>query len=148
MRDKRFVAEHRDGPLKREQHNQLFCWASACVAHTFVLLENGEKVQLAAILATGHTWVNGVASVGSARTASLEAIALAKEYTSPSSIAIARAVGHAVATAHMADHSLRAADYALKAVAASGRPLQPERIWQEEQLPDDIRSLVISARKK
>ena len=32
----------------------------------------------------------------------------------------ARAIGHAVATAHVADHSIDAADHALKAVKALG----------------------------
>jgi hypothetical protein len=46
-----------------------------------------------------------------------KAIAVANESSSNAvSVALARAVGHAVATAHMADHSLRAADYALKAI--------------------------------
>jgi len=31
MRDKRFIAEHRDEPLTKEQHLQLILWASKCV---------------------------------------------------------------------------------------------------------------------
>jgi len=30
MRDKRFIAEHRDGPLKKEQHRLLIKWACDC----------------------------------------------------------------------------------------------------------------------
>ena len=62
----------------------------------------------------------------------------------------ARAAGHAVATAHMADHELGAAVYAIRAVRAAAPPDQlaeagrVECLWQREQLPEAIRSLVIS----
>ena len=38
MRDKRFVAEHRGGPLKKEQHYQLINWACDCAEHVMHLL--------------------------------------------------------------------------------------------------------------
>ena len=59
---------------------------------------------------------------------------------------MARAVGHAVATAHMADHSLGAVWYALKAVKYAGKSIDMERKWQDEQLPLEIEVLVLSAR--
>ncbi|MDP2338888.1 MAG: hypothetical protein Q8N05_21040 [Bacteroidota bacterium] len=83
-------------------------------------------------------------SVGDARNASLKAIAVANESSIP--IAVARAVGHAVATAHMADHSLGAAMYALKAVKNAGKSIDAERKWQNEQLPSEITELVLSSR--
>ena len=60
-------------------------------------------------------------------------------------IAVARSVGHAVATAHMADHSLGAALYALKAVKHAGKSVDAERKWQNEQLPSEIMELVLTA---
>jgi uncharacterized protein GlcG (DUF336 family) len=92
-------------------------------------------------------WTRGKASVGDARRASREAIAAANESSSPTAIAVARSVGHAVATAHMADHSLGAAWYALKAVKNAGRSIDAQRKWQDEQLPSEIRDLVLTARK-
>lgn len=74
----------------------------------------------------------GNASVGDARRASLEAIAVANESSDPTSIVLARSVGYAVAAAHMADHSLGAALYALKAVKSAGFSLPKERQWQDE----------------
>ena len=62
-----------------------------------------------------------------------------------SAVAAARATGHAVATAHMADHSLGAALYALKAVEMAGTPTDPERQWQIDHIPGEIRELIISA---
>jgi len=75
-------------------------------------------------------WEKGNASVDDARNASLDAIAVANESSNPTSIAVARSVGHAVATAHMADHSLGAALYALKAVKNAGKSIDAERRWQ------------------
>jgi hypothetical protein len=37
MRDQRFIAEHRDGPLKKEQHGQLMSWACAGAEHVLPL---------------------------------------------------------------------------------------------------------------
>ncbi|MFW9941516.1 MAG: putative immunity protein, partial [Candidatus Thorarchaeota archaeon] len=37
MRDKRFVAEHRGGSLKKEQHQQLMQWGCNCAEHVLSL---------------------------------------------------------------------------------------------------------------
>lgn len=146
MRDKRFVAEHRGGPLKREHHFQLLTWASECVEHAFLLTGEDVDDRLSDVLRIAKAWQKADASVGDARNASLKAIAVANEINNPITIALARAVGHVAATAHMADHSLRAVDYALKAIKESDELF--ERQWQEQQLPVDIKSLVLSARNK
>lgn len=148
MRDTRFVAIHRGGPLSREEHSQLIKWAHACVSHILTLLPRGIDERLNDALTIAKAWENGQASVGEARNASLQAIAVANESSDPVSIAIARAVGHAVATAHMADHSLRAAEYALKAVKASNKSIEEERKWQDDHLPLGVMELVLSTRSK
>lgn len=69
---------------------------------------------------TGRAWARGEVSVGQARVASVAA------HTA------ARAAGQAVATAYMADHSLGAAIYAIKAVQAASADvaaMNQERIW-------------------
>jgi hypothetical protein len=91
-------------------------------------------------------WKQGNASVGDARKASISAHSVARESSNPTAIAVARSVGYAVATAHMADHSLGAAWYALNAVKNSGKSIDAERQWQDEQLPLEIRELVLTAR--
>ena len=59
----------------------------------------------------------------------------------------ARAAGHAVATAHMADHELGGAFYALRALAAEypgdAERVEAERRWQLGVLPAGIRDLVV-----
>jgi hypothetical protein len=146
MRDKRFVAEHRGGPLKMEQHRQLMEWACDCAGHVLPLF--GERVddRLIKALVVAKAWVQGKATVGEARKASVDAHAAARQQSDPVSIAVARAVGHAVATAHMADHALGPARYALIALKNAGKSTEEERIWQDAQLPTEIRELVLSAR--
>ena len=147
MRDKRFIAEHRGGPLKMEQHKQLIIWACQCVEK--ILPVDGKIIdkRLTDAIKTAYQWSSGHASVGDARNASFQAIAVANELTDLKEKAIARAVGHAVATAHMSDHSLRAADYALKAVKLAGKSVDKERQWQEKLLPPGISELVLTARE-
>ena len=173
MRDRRFVAEHRGGPLKKEQHYLLMKWACDCAEHVLPLYGERADSRLTDALAVAKAWTNGNASVGDCRKAAVASHAVARESSNPASIAVARAVGHAVATAHMADHSLGPAWYALKAVKAASRlkqkeverkqegvnrhlqsigqlqaMVEAERGWQDEHLPPEIRELVLTARKK
>jgi hypothetical protein len=147
MRDRRFVAEHRGGPLRKQQHYQLIEWACDCAQHVLHLF--GERIdeRLHHSLDVAKQWKQGNASVGEARKASVDAIRVANELSDRTAIAVARSVGHAAATAHMADHSLGAAWYALKAVKNTGESIDQERQWQDEQLPSEIRNLVLTARK-
>jgi hypothetical protein len=148
MRDKRFIAEHRGGTLKKEQHIQLMKWACKCAENVLPLIgeKSDERLNYALLIAT--EWTKGKATVGDARNASLKAINVANESSNPISIAVARAIGHAVATAHMADHSLGAALYALKAVKNAGKSIDAERKWQNEQLSSEIIELVLTTRSK
>jgi hypothetical protein len=147
MRDQRFVARHRGGPLEKEQHRQLIIWACACAEHVLSLFLEKPDERLEDALLVAKAWAQGNASTGAAMKASLVAHAVARESSNPTSIAAARSVGQAVATAHMADHALGAAWYALKAVKIAGGSADAERRWQDEQLPPEIRELVLSARK-
>ena len=147
MRDKRFVAEHRGGPLAREHHHELLQWACDCSEHVLALFSGKTDERLTVAMDTARRWKLGTASVGDMRKASLGAIAAANDSSDPAAIAVARSVGHAVATAHMADHSLNAAWYALEAVKRAGRSVDAERKWQDAQLPPGIRELVLTARK-
>lgn len=148
MRDKRFVAEHRGGPLTKEQHYQLMQWAYDCVEHVLPLIGYASDQRLTNALKVAKAWWKGKASVGDARKASVDAHAVARESSDPTTVAVARSVGHAVATAHMADHSLGAVWYALKAVEHSGKSIDAERKWQNQRLPSGIKELVLTARKK
>lgn len=147
MRDRRFVAEHRGGPLEKEQHYRLMEWACDCAEHVMPLLTNSVDGRLTAAITVAKKWTIGKASVGEAMKASQAAHAAARESSDLTRTFVARSVGQAVATAHMADHSMGAAWYALKAVKNAGQSIESERKWQDSQLSEDIRVLVISARE-
>lgn len=148
MRDRRFVAEHRGGPLTKDQHRQLIAWACECTNHALPLLAGHVDMRVAQALFVAEKWKRGAASAGEARKASTAAHASAREAEDAVSAAIARSAGHAAATAHMADHSLGAAMYALKAVRVAGGSVEEERMWQNERLPEEIRELVLAGREK
>lgn len=148
MRDKRFIAEHRGGLLKNEQYVQLIKWACDCAVNVLPLFAGIPDERLKNALLIAKECAKAKVPVSDARSASLKAIAVANASKDRASIAVARAVGHAAATTHMADHSLGAALYALKAVKEAGKPLEAERNWQNKQLPEEIMELVMSARIK
>jgi len=147
MRDKRFIAKHRGGPLGKEQHYQLMEWAFECSEHVLDLIEGKIDERLKNAIKIGKDWLDGKATVGDARKASINAHLVARESTNPVEIAVARSIGQAVATAHMADHCLGAAWYALKAVKIVGESVDLEIKWQNNKLPIEIKDLVLSARK-
>lgn len=148
MRDKIFITEHRGGTLKKDQHFQLIEWACNCSEHVLHLFGDNIDIRLLNALKVAKKWKDGNASVGDARKASSDAHAVANESSNPTSIAVARSVGHAVATAHMSDHSLGAAVYALIAVKNAGKLIEKEREWQNDQLASEIKDIIHSARGK
>jgi hypothetical protein len=151
-RDPRFVAIHRGGLLDEPTHRLLADWAADCAEHVlplFLAVRADDGRPLNAI-ETARAWSRGQATVSDAREAAFAAHAAAREATDPVAREVARACGHAVATAHMADHELGAPFYAIRAVrlASSGSEAQAagerECRWQRDQLPDAIRELVLS----
>lgn len=148
MRDKRFIAEHRGGPLRKHEHFLLMKWACDCTKHAVKKLGVGPEPSIAEALKTGMAWTKGKATVGEARKAAVKAIHAARESSNEVEIALIRSAGHAVATAHMADHSLGAPLYALKAFKLAGKALGPERKWQNDHLLPEIKDLVLSSRPR
>ena len=148
MRDKRFIAEHRGGALSKEKHLELMKWACNCTEHVIQSIDEKIDIRIINAIEIGRKWADGKVSVGDARNASTAAIAAANEETNEIIIAIARSAGHCVATAHMADHSLQSAIYALKAIKLRGDSVEEERKWQNLQLMEEIKELVLTARKR
>ena len=151
MRDKRFIAVHRGGTLTKDNHQKLMRWARECSEHVLSLIDKTIDERLVHALRVAKEWENDNVAVGAAMKASSDAHAVARESSNPTSIAVARSIGHAVATAHMADHSLGAALYALKAVKHAGKSIEDEREWQNEhlqQLPMEIVELVRTTMRK
>ena len=151
-RDPRFVAVHRGGLLDLPTHRLLAQWAADCAVHVLPLFTvrypDDDRPRLAS--ETARAWSKGQATVTEARAAAFASHAAARNALDPTARAVARATGHAVATAHMADHELGAAAYAIRAVrlasTASDAMAAGERecLWQRGQLPEAIRELVLS----
>ncbi len=131
-----FIAEHRGGPLTKDSHRKLMKWAIACAEHVLYLPGNEIDERLIYALHIAKEWENGNVPTGTAMKASLGAHAVARETSDPVLKAIARSVGQTVATAHMADHSLGGAFYALKAVKYANQDIEKEREWQFEKLSE------------
>jgi hypothetical protein len=140
-----FIAEHRGGPLTKENHRKLIMWARECSEHVLPLLEKEIDKRLIYALDIAKEWERDNVSTGVAMKASLGAHALAGQLQDPVYIAVARSVGQAVAAAHMADHSLGGAFYALKAVKLANKDIEKERDWQIQklgELPPEIIEIV------
>jgi hypothetical protein len=146
MRDLRFVAVHRGGLLSPELHRLWMTWARTCAGHVVPLYDELPDPRLLKAMGIAAAWENGNTTVREARKAAWDLLALAREITNPVSIAVVRSVGHAVATAHMADHAQGAALYALKAISLAGKAVDIERSWQDDLLPEEIRELAVESR--
>jgi hypothetical protein len=149
-RDPRLVTVRRGGTLQDADHRLLAMWAADCaghVLHHFEQARPGDDRPRRAI-ELGRAWARGEITMTQARTAAFAAHAAAREAVGAAKEA-ARAAGHAVAVAHMADHELGAAAYAIRAARAAAREgegLEAGRLechWQRNQLPGEIRELVL-----
>jgi len=150
------VAVHRGGPLDLARHHALAAWAADCAAHVLSLFTRAhpddDRPRLAVDAA--RAWARGEIPVGAARAAAVAAHAAARAARDEASCAVARACGHAAATAHMADPSLGAAYYAVKAARLASPAARAqaadarERHRQRERLPEAVRDLVVSAQEQ
>jgi immunity protein 5 of polymorphic toxin system len=151
-RDRRFVAVHRGGPLDLTRHRLLAIWAADCAEHVLPLFTDRHPDDDRPRLAIDATraWSRGEITVGAAREAAFRAHAAARDASDAAARAAARAAGQAVSTPHMADHSLGAAAYAVRAakLAADADGAQAagdrEREWQSAHVPEAVRELVMT----
>lgn len=150
-RDPRFVTIRRGGMLEDTHHRLLATWAADCAEHVLDYFEaqhpDDERPRRA--IEQARAWARGAISMTQAREAAYAATDTTRSATGAAREA-ARAAGHAVATAHMADHELGAAAYAIRAVRAASPAEKRDEAgrsecqWQREQLPTAIRDLVLS----
>jgi hypothetical protein len=148
-RDPRFITIRRGGTLTDPDHRLLALWAAACAEHVLHLFESVQPSDPRPRQAIEQTraWARGEIKMSQARAAAGHAMAAARELSGAARHA-AYAAGQAAAVAHVAAHELGAAAYAIKAVraAAPGCADHAGRLecrWQREQLPDEIRELVL-----
>ena len=145
MRDRRFIAVHRGGPLDRPSHALLARWAADCAERVLPLFTRASDDQRPArALEVARAWAKGEVTTGVAMKASVAAHTAARETTGKAAVAAARAAGHAVATGHAADHCMGALLYALKALEATGTASGAELEAQLGKLPAHLLEQIAS----
>jgi immunity protein 5 of polymorphic toxin system len=154
-RDPRLVTVRRGGTLTDDDHRLLAVWAAECAEHVLPLFDAvrpGDDRPRRGIEAA-RAWVRGELRMMEARGAAFPANAAAREVTGAARFA-ALSAGQASAVAHVAEHDLGAAAYALRAVASAAPAagsldaLRQERDWQIAQLPEGVRVLVLEDQRR
>jgi hypothetical protein len=149
-RDPRFITIRRGGTLTDSDHHLLALWAATCAEHVLADFESARPADAAPrrAIEQARAWVRGEITMSQARTAAFQANAAARDLSGAARHA-AHAAGQAAAVAHVAAHELGAAAYAIKAAreaAPQGEGPTAARLecrWQRDQLPQEIRELVL-----
>ena len=150
-RDPRLITVRRGGTLTDADHHLLALWAAACAEHVLPLFDAvrpGDDRPRRAIEAA-RAWVRDELPMMQTRALGGHAMGAARDLTGAARFA-AYAAGQAAVVAHVAEHDLGAAAYAIKAVrAADGDAAgRDECRWQREQLPEAIRELVLDDQRR
>ncbi|NYE35236.1 hypothetical protein F4692_000340 [Nocardioides cavernae] len=150
VRDPRLVTERRGGTLSDEHNHLLALWAAKCAEHVLPLFEaeRPDDPRPREALAAVRAWVRGELAMMRTRAAGGQAMGAARDLRGAARFA-AYAAGQAAVVAHVPEHDLGAAAYAIKAVVAAAPEGQqePARLaenrWQRDRLPDAVRDLVL-----
>jgi hypothetical protein len=153
-RDPRFITVRRGGILQDVDHHLLAVWAADCAQHVLHFFEDrqpdDDRPRQAIELA--RAWARGEIKMTQSRNAAGHAMAAARELRGAAREA-AYAAGQAAAVAHVAAHELGAAAYAIRAARAAANESKRDKAgrlecqWQREQLPREIRELVLDDQK-
>jgi hypothetical protein len=150
VRDPRFITLRRGGNLTDSNHHLLALWAALCAEHVLYLFESVRPRDPRPREAIEHAraWVRGEVGMMQARAAGGHAMGAARDLRGAARHA-AYAAGQAGAVAHVAAHELGAAAYAIKAARAAAPKGESDAAgrlecrWQRDQLPEEIRELVL-----
>lgn len=149
-RDPRFITIRRGGSLTDDTHHLLALWAAICaehVLHFFKEVQPDDDRPRQAIEAA-RAWVRGEMPMMQTRAVGGHAMGAARDLKGAARYA-AYAAGQAAVVAHVAAHELGAAAYAIKAAQAAAPKDEREHAghqecqWQRDQLPNEIRELVL-----
>jgi thymidine phosphorylase len=150
VRDRRLVTIRRGGLLTDADHHLLALWAASCAEHVLELFEAARADDPRPRRAIEHAraWARGEVLMSQSRAAGGHAMAAARDLSGAARHA-AYAAGQAAVVAHVAAHELGAAAYAIKAARAAAPAGQDDDAgrrecrWQRDQLPQQIRELVL-----
>lgn len=131
-----------DLTLPEDDRRELIGWTVACVERLLPIFEENRPgdMRLVDALDGAREFAAGNLGVSPIRKLAFGCHVAARDATSPEATAAARAVGQAVAVAHMASHSRQIARYTSKAL--TGDALVHELDWQSSHLPERFREYV------
>jgi hypothetical protein len=155
IRDPRLVTVRRGGSLTDDHHRLLALWAADCAEHVLALFESvrPDDARPREAIAAARTWAGGGAAMMATRAIGGHAMGAARDLTGAPRFA-AYAAGQAAVVAHVAEHDLGAAAYAIKAAVAAAPSAEAEatrlaeRDWQRGRLPAEIRDLVLDDQQR
>lgn len=121
--------------LAEHHRRALIVWATACAERLFPIFdrERPNDRRLLDARTGADRFARGELGVGALRTLALACHGAARDAASPEATAVARVMGHATATAHMAAHAREIARYTRAAVTGDRR--EEELAWQRAHLP-------------
>jgi len=151
VRDLRMVTVRRGGTLTDEHHHLLARWAADCAERVLPLFaaERPDDARPRDALAAVRAWTRGELPMMATRAAGGHAMGAARDMRGAARFA-AYAAGQAAVVAHVAEHDLGAAAYAIKAVRAAEGPDagRRERDAQRALLPAAVRDLVLEDQQR
>lgn len=137
----------------KQDQRSLAIWAADCAERVLPFFEEAylDDNRPRKAIESCQTWVHtDVFKMADIRKASLDAHAAAREAKENDTACFAaRAAGQAVATAHVPQHALGAAYYALKAITVANPEnadikIAEERNWQSSNLPENLRQEILN----
>ena len=149
VRDPRLITVRRGGSLTEEDHRRLALWAADCADHVLSLFESvvADDPRPRRAIEAIRMWTRGGLGMMETRACGGHAMGAARDRRGAPRFA-AYAAGQAACVAHVPEHDLGAAAYALKAVGAaaprsmSAEAIRAEREWQLGQVPSSLLALV------
>lgn len=154
VRDPRFITIRRGGTLTDNNHRLLAIWAATCAGHVLHYFETecpGNYVPRKAIELT-YAWAREEIKATESKIAAYYSNSAARVVSGAAKFA-ALSAGQAAVVAHVVAHELGAAAYAIRAVMAASENDnrnengKKECEWQREQLPEEIKRLVLDDQK-
>ncbi|QGN35154.1 putative immunity protein [Microlunatus sp. Gsoil 973] len=154
-RDPRLITIRRGGTLTDSDHHLLALWAATCAEHVLGFFEavRPDDTRPRHAIEAARAWVRGELGMMDTRAAGGHAMGAARDLVGAPRFA-AYAAGQAAVVAHVAEHDLGAAAYAIKAVRAAAADGDGEAAgrrecrWQRDQLADPIRELVLEDQRR
>lgn len=155
VRDPRMITVRRGGTLTDADHRLHALWAARCAEHVLPLFEatRPDDVRPRQAIEAVRAWARGELPMMETRAAGGHAMGAARDLAGAARCA-AYAAGQAAVVAHVPEHNLGAAAYAIKAARAAASPRadadvgRSECRWQHDRLPPEIRELVLDDRRR